>query len=221
MSRAKGLFKRKGLAAGLILLVLATSAFRPIPGSANQAASSDAGMLISGNNRPVISLQVKVAPPQVGTNRIIIRYKSNTSAFAAPAKVAQMARLNSAAGVSLNYFRKMSGNAHVLKLPTSLPLDKVQKIADKLMTLPEVQYAVPDQRIFPTLSPNDPDYIAGDQWDMNDLTGGINAPAAWDITTGSLNVVVADVDTGLVDHTDLAGRMVSGGCGNLRLRFHQ
>ena len=200
MSRANGLVTRKGLVAGLVLLVLTTSAFRLIPGSANQPSFANARQGIPGNNNLAYSEQLQSGQPQVGTNQIILKYKSKTSAFAAPAKVDQMARLNNVAGVPLQFFRRMSGNANVLRLPDMLPLDQVQKITKLLATLPEVQYAEPDQRLFPILSPNDTYYVAGDQWDMNNPIGGINAPAAWDITTGSANIVVADVDTGLTDH---------------------
>ena len=61
--------------------------------------------------------------------------------------------------------------------------------------------------LFPALTPNDPRY--SDQWDLFG-TNGINAPAAWDITTGSSSVVVADIDTGITSHVDLSGRTVSG-----------
>ena len=51
--------------------------------------------------------------------------------------------------------------------------------------------------------PNDPDYTNGDQWQLNG-TWGINAPAAWSVTTGSDQVIVADVDTGLnYNHPDI------------------
>jgi serine protease len=149
-------------------------------------------------------------PASVPTNQIIIKYKTSTSAFLTPARADQMGRLKAVTGRTLGFVRSMSGKQNVLRLPAALPLAQVQQIAAQLMTLPEVQYAVPDQRLFPVLSPNDPYYGLGDQWDMNDATGGINAPQAWDITTGSTGVVVADVDTGLVAHADLAGRMVSG-----------
>ncbi len=33
---------------------------------------------------------------------------------------------------------------------------------------------------------------------------------AWDITTGSSSVVVADIDTGITNHADLSGRTVPG-----------
>ncbi len=168
-----------------------------LPGSTNQVAAQKGA-------------QALAAPANVPTDQIILQYKSSSQAFQNPAQPDQMGRLNNVAGLVFSYLRRMSGNADVIKLPASLPLDQVQKIADLLATLPEVQYAVPDQRRFAVLSPNDTYYVAGDQWDMNDPTGGIDAPAAWDITTGTSGVVVADADTGLTNHVDLAGRMVSG-----------
>ena len=44
--------------------------------------------------------------------------------------------------------------------------------------------------------PNDVDYQNGNQWQLNG-TWGVNAPAAWTVTTGSDQVIVADVDSGL------------------------
>jgi serine protease len=184
---SKNIFKLIGMVALLILV---------LPGSAT----------VHAQNVPQVSSDTANVP----TNQIILQYKSSSPAFLAPSQASQMGKLNAATGLALTYLRNMSGNAIVLQLPAALPLDQVQKIADQMSALPDVAYAVPDQRLFPVLSPNDPYYVAGDQWDMTDPVGGIDAPAAWDITTGSPSVVVADVDTGLTNHADLAGRMVSG-----------
>src|SRR3990167_8206689 len=55
------------------------------------------------------------------------------------------------------------------------------------------------------LTPNDPIYP---QW----YTDKISAPAAWDISTGSSSIIVADIDTGFaLNHEDLVGRFASGG----------
>jgi subtilisin family serine protease len=51
--------------------------------------------------------------------------------------------------------------------------------------------------------PNDPQFP--NQWEMQDSSGpGIDAPQAWDLTTGSSDVVVAVIDTGMAyTHVDL------------------
>ena len=55
-------------------------------------------------------------------------------------------------------------------------------------------------------NPNDPLY-ASDQWGPQK----VQAPAAWDITTGSASVVVAVIDTGVTaTHPDLAGKVLPG-----------
>ena len=59
-----------------------------------------------------------------------------------------------------------------------------------------VQYADPMQTVGDATVANNPDFINGDEWDLNG-TWGINAPTAWNTTTGSDKVIVADVDTGI------------------------
>ena len=115
------------------------------------------------------------------TNQIIIRYKEavRTSGMVTPASVNQMQRMSDTAGIQLNYFREMSGEAHVLQLPERLPMEQVWEIARKLMLLPEVEYAEPDAIMLPTLTPNDPQY--GQQWHYFAPSAGnygINAPGA-------------------------------------------
>ncbi len=76
------------------------------------------------------------------------------------------------------------------------PTATMGQLAQDLSTNPAVEYA-DSVRTFQTLTvPNDPDYVNGDQWQLNG-TWGVNAPAAWSVTTGSDGVIVADVDTGL------------------------
>jgi len=73
---------------------------------------------------------------------------------------------------------------------------------------PNVLYAEPNYRAFALDTvPNDPSY--GSQWGLPK----IEAPAAWDISTGSSNVVIAVVDTGIdLDHPDLScsGKLTAG-----------
>lgn len=167
------------------------------------------------------------------TNQMIIKYKTSTDLRGPQAAdgAERLAQLSQVAGVSLTYFRPMSGDAHVLRLPQRYPLADVQAMAAKLAQLPDVEYAeadgflqIDDQfinpvRIYanstfsriPGASPNDPQYSA--QWHYRYTAGsseGINAEPAWSITTGSPSLVIAILDTGQLNHADLAGRMIAG-----------
>jgi serine protease len=67
-----------------------------------------------------------------------------------------------------------------------------------------VRYADPVRQVVPHALPNDPRY--GEQWSL----ASINAPAAWSLGTGNASVTVAVLDTGILPHPDLAGRLLAG-----------
>ncbi|RLC69810.1 MAG: hypothetical protein DRI52_08205, partial [Chloroflexi bacterium] len=57
------------------------------------------------------------------------------------------------------------------------------------------------------LYPNDPAYEGEDQWGLNKIEG----PRAWGIITGSNQVIVAVIDSGVdLDHPDLQDKIVAG-----------
>ena len=68
-----------------------------------------------------------------------------------------------------------------------------------------VEYAEPDQRRYVQAAPDDPIYI--DQWYLQNASttpSAVDAETAWNVTTGSTGVVIADIDTGVrFDHPDL------------------
>jgi len=146
------------------------------------------------------------------TDQLIVKLRDPQTARARILGAGHMSRLNSAAGVTLQHFRAMSGDAHVLKLPHRMTVTEAQAIAVRLSADPGVEYAEPDRRMFPMLAPNDPMYSA--QWHYHESAtelGGANLPGAWDISTGSARVVVAVIDTGIrPNHVDLVGRTVPG-----------
>ncbi|MDO8690453.1 MAG: S8 family serine peptidase, partial [Dehalococcoidia bacterium] len=79
-----------------------------------------------------------------------------------------------------------------------------------LAASPGVDYAQPDFIRSVLREPNDWFYnnkINGNYWQWN--LRAINAPAAWDITTGTPNAPIAIIDTGVDDrHADLRGKVV-------------
>jgi subtilisin family serine protease len=78
---------------------------------------------------------------------------------------------------------------------------------------PAVLYAEPDYVVHASVTPNDSQF--GQLWNMRNTgqTGGtsdadIDAPEAWDLTTGDSDVVVAIIDTGIdYTHPDLAANV--------------
>ncbi len=69
---------------------------------------------------------------------------------------------------------------------------------------PKVQFAEPDYLAAADSNPDDPWFAS--QWGLNK----IQAPLAWDITTGSSSVCIAILDTGVeLNHPDLAGKIVA------------
>ena len=99
---------------------------------------------------------------------------------------------------------------HHIKLKKGMSIEEAVKLyqAD-----PEVEYAEPNFLYSIQGQPNDSRF--GELWGLQNTgqTGGtagadIKAPAAWDITTGSSDVVVAIIDTGIdYTHPDLAGNI--------------
>jgi serine protease len=154
------------------------------------------------------------------TDRIIIKVSESKRlavlADGGPAIRARerLATLSAAAGRDVVWVRAMSGGADVLRLPHDLPIGEVAAMAAALAKLPGVAYAEPDRRVLPALTPNDPRFA--EQWHLQavntiaPINYGIDAPAAWDITTGG-TVTVAVLDTGvLFAHADLAGKLLPG-----------
>ncbi len=100
-------------------------------------------------------------------------------------------------------YRLLSAAQHIYLLEyssKSLPLAQWK-------SLPEVQFVGPNFAVETRALPNDPNYE--DQWNLE----LVQAPAAWDITTGGTTtqgdeIVVAILDTGFkIDHPDLEGNI--------------
>lgn len=113
---------------------------------------------------------------------VLVKYKGQ-----APATLNQI-------GVVKKTFPNLNLRKIVLKQGLSVP-----EAIRILETDPSVEYAEPNYILHALVTPNDPFFSK--QWYMN----RINAPNAWDITTGSEGVLIAVLDTGIdYSHPDLA-----------------
>lgn len=124
------------------------------------------------------------------------------------------------AGVSaMRAGRVVSQRSHVL---TASGLSS-EALAQRLAVDPDVEEVVVDRRRRALWVPNDPLYLTGQgtrgpeagQWHLRAptevLRSATNVQGAWDRTTGSPDIVVAVLDTGIWSaHDDLRGQLVSG-----------
>ncbi len=110
-------------------------------------------------------------------------------------------------------------------------LEKGQSLEDVVAAYnadPDVEYAELNYIVSINLTPNDPYYsvqwalhntgqsypISGGLTESGTLDSDVDAPEAWDIETGSLEVIVAVVDTGVdYNHSDLDDNMWTDGSG--------
>jgi serine protease len=143
------------------------------------------------------------------TDRIIVKYK--TTATGAPAQASQARGTDLPAqrfGVVMGRVRTTALGSQVLKVDRKLSLADAEELArDIAASDPNVEYAEPDRIMRHTFTPNDTRY--NEQWHYFESTAGINAPAAWDKSTGS-GVVVAVIDTGYRPHADLVSHILPG-----------
>ena len=87
----------------------------------------------------------------------------------------------------------------------AVPAGQEQAEIARLVKLPGVRYAELNYIARAAVVPSDPLY--SQQWNM----ARVNAPAAWDLTTGSNSVIVAVIDSGIDSgHAEFTGRLLVG-----------
>jgi serine protease len=159
---------------------------------------------------------------QTRFNRFIVKYRASSSAYRSSVELQR--RVNAAAtaanltvrsnnggsyAMRLRHVRKLSTGGHVFVAPRWLGAQEVNALLQKLRSDPEIVFAQPDYFKFrQDVVPNDPRFVDL-QWDLTHPAAGIGAPRAWDISSGQ-GVSVAVLDTGYVDHRDLAANLVPG-----------
>jgi parallel beta-helix repeat protein len=110
---------------------------------------------------------------------------------------------------SASFTEKITNSkSNLYKLNLALETD-IQTAAEKYTNNPNVEYAEPNYIYQINIIPNDPLY--NQQWALNNTGNNdgipdsdIDAPQAWDITTGKTNITIAIADTGIdYTHPDL------------------
>jgi len=137
------------------------------------------------------------------THRLIVSFVNPADAGTQTGvDAALLGRLNGRAGTVLSPLHVMSYDAWVFALPQRVPESVAARLAARLADDPAVAYALPDRIMKPASSvPSDIWYFQ--QWNLFEDAGGIRIPAAWDLEIGSPEIVIAQLDTGLLAHEDL------------------
>ena len=107
----------------------------------------------------------------------------------------------------LHTLRRLGIGADVFAASEKLDATRVRLLLAQLAAEPDVEYVEIDQVLHASLTPNDTSYPQ--LWGLFDADAGIRADKAWDLNTGA-GTVVAVIDTGYTDHSDLAANMLSG-----------
>jgi len=125
------------------------------------------------------------------SQEIIVKFKQNVS----ESEIAAINSKNNAVVVR----RLKQLRMYILRLPANVD---ARRVAELYSMSPHVEYAEPNYIFKIQSMPDDPKILK--MWNMK----AINAPEAWSIETGSSNVVVAVIDTGVdVSHEDLSANL--------------
>ena len=148
------------------------------------------------------SVNKKRTRPEFQPGEVLVRYRSESMARARTGRNIVAAPDGELVATQVEDF----GAAEVvpgLRLVRVVPEQTLQAVA-ALRRQPDVLYAEPNYILKADALPNDTFFSATNQYGL----ARINAPAAWDITKGSSNVVVAVIDQGIdITHEDLAANI--------------
>ncbi len=141
-------------------------------------------------------------------DRFIVRFAEGT-----PEAKDATARQNAfdvaarAEGLGLKQHLRLSIGADVVRADRKLDRAKAERLMQRLASHPGVEYVEVDKLNKPFGTPNDTSYSS--QWGFFNATSGIRANQAWDLGNGS-GVVVAVLDTGYTEHSDLSANIIPG-----------
>jgi serine protease len=153
---------------------------------------------------------------------VIVKFRSAShSVQVAQVRPAQdrIAPLMARTGLTLRAARSITEAMHVIRVTPAVAGEPIAATLERLRSDPEVEYAQVDQRRYPhATTPNDP--LLSEQWYLQQgsatTPSAVDAVTAWDTTTGSTGIVIADLDTGVrFEHPDLqwagsGGRLLPG-----------
>lgn len=149
------------------------------------------------------------ARPEPIAAGFIIKFKDGSrTPVAAKSAVQGFRAMTEARGQRVAFDRESAFGRRVIRLARHVPARDLALLArDIQLSDPSIESVEIDRVMRTTMTPNDSSWSK--QWDMDEGTGGIHAPKAWDLSTG-FGVRVAVLDTGVRPHADLVANLLPG-----------
>ncbi|MEO8755284.1 MAG: S8 family peptidase, partial [Casimicrobiaceae bacterium] len=140
---------------------------------------------------------------QTPGRRFMVRIKDGVT----PDWPSLLGRLGARIGLPLKAERQI-GNIWILSVAYDQSVATLAQFAELIQGDTDIQYADPVRHVTAQAAPNDPFYSR--QWYLTSALAGINVETAWTLQPTSPNIVVAVIDTGILPHPDLVGRVLPG-----------
>ncbi|SMF18553.1 S8 family serine peptidase [Kocuria marina] len=149
--------------------------------------------------------------PPTESDRVIVKFRDTAAPEAAKEKVvdtaAQQALGDSKTPEVEEHVKQTTTQADVIKLDRELDESEQKDLVREIEANPAVEYAEADRLASVSWVPNDT--YTQFQWSLLPQQGGVNFPAAWDMSRGN-GQTIAVLDTGITPHGDLDSKVVPG-----------
>ncbi len=180
----------------LLTLVTTSALIVAVAGSSARALASASAAPALSSSAPALVHGALFNGAEIVPNQVIVRFAAGTSSAGRRAAV------------------RAEGAA--IAEPLSLPRTELVELADGTSVEdaiaafeenPDVTYAEPNYVSQLSAIPNDTNFAQ--LWGLNQVSDkDIDAPEAWDLTTGNSSIIVAVIDSGVAyDHPDLAANI--------------
>lgn len=213
MTRKNPSFRSSLLATAVAMTLAAPAAMAASPTQLEAREAPVATTTSASSARLIVTYRDSAAP-----NALKLRTVNNAAARSR-AMTTRSARTGARAP-SATLMRKLAIGADLVRLDRKLGAVEMNTLVRELKADPAVASVEIDEMVQhtgvarivtdmqPQLTPDDEHY-AQYNWHFQDNAGGIRAPEAWDVSTGE-GVIVAVLDTGIVEHPDMDANMLPG-----------